>query len=128
MLNAVRMLLRSFFGANVFSLVAIFIRSFCTSCRMTKNSLMFKHQLLFLAVVAHLITVHYQLPKSQIRPSCKYSMGDLHPVYAYPCCLQTTVASGLPQKSSHTVPQTLLTHTSTLPSYWEVPPTSRTSP
>ena len=30
---------------------------------------------------------------------------------------------------SHTVPQTLLLmHTSTLPSYWEVPPTSRTSP
>ena len=25
------------FGANVFSLVAIFIRSFCTLCRMTKN-------------------------------------------------------------------------------------------
>ena len=51
-----------------------------------------------------------------------------HPVVAYPSCLQTTVASGLLQLLWHTVPQALLMHTSTLPSYWEVPPTSWTSP
>ena len=55
-------------------------------------------------------------------------LGCLHPVYAYPSCLQTTVASVLSQESSHTVPHWSLMHTSTLPSYWLEPPTRRTSP
>ena len=55
-------------------------------------------------------------------------LGCLHPVYAYPSCLQTTVASVLSHKSSHTVPHWSLMHTSTLPSYWLEPPTRRTSP
>ena len=42
--------------------------------------------------------------------------------------MQTTVASLLSHMSSHTVPHVALMHTSTLPSYWVVPPTSRTSP
>ena len=46
----------------------------------------------------------------------------------YPNCLQTTVASVLSHKSSHTVPHWSLMHTSTLPSYWLEPPTRRTSP
>ena len=58
----------------------------------------------------------------------RQSSRDVHPVVAYPSCLQTTVASALFQRSSHTVPQALLMHTSTLPSYWVVPPTSWTSP
>ena len=53
---------------------------------------------------------------------------DLLAVYAYPSCLQTTVASMLSQESSHTVPHWSLMHTSTLPSYWLEPPTRRTSP
>ena len=50
------------------------------------------------------------------------------PVYAYPSCLQTTVASVVSQRSSHTVPHWLLMHTSTLPSYWLEPPTRRMLP
>ena len=42
----------------------------------------------------------------------------------YPSCLQTTVASEVPQKSSHTVPQLWLRHSSTRPSVGAVPPTS----
>ena len=53
---------------------------------------------------------------------------SLLPVYAYPSCLQTTVASVVSQESSHTVPHWSLMHTSTLPSYWLEPPTRRTSP
>lgn len=45
-----------------------------------------------------------------------------------PSCLHTTLASGVPQRSSHTVPQVLLMQTSTRPSLAEVPPISLTSP
>ena len=38
------------------------------------------------------------------------------PVVEYPSCLQATVASGVPQKSSQTVPQALLLQISTRPS------------
>ena len=43
----------------------------------------------------------------------------------YPNCLQTTCASAVSHESSHTVPQLLLKHTSTLPSYMFDPPTRR---
>jgi len=42
--------------------------------------------------------------------------------------LQMTVASELSHELSHTVPQVLLMHTSTLPSYRVAPPTSRMLP
>ena len=42
----------------------------------------------------------------------------------YPSCLQTTVASEVPHKSSHTVPQLWFLHNSTRPSVGAVPPTS----
>lgn len=48
------------------------------------------------------------------------------PVVEIPSCLQTTIASALLQKSSHTLPHWLLTHTSTLPSKSYVPDASRT--
>ena len=50
------------------------------------------------------------------------------PVVEYPSCRQTTVASVLPQPSSHTVPHTLFIQISTLPSLGTPPPTSRMSP
>ena len=43
-------------------------------------------------------------------------------------CLQTTRASLTSQESSHTVPQVLLKQTSTRPSVWTSPSTSRTAP
>ena len=46
----------------------------------------------------------------------------------YPSCLHTTVASRKSQPSSHTVPNDPLTHTSTLPSRYEFPPTNLTEP
>ena len=46
----------------------------------------------------------------------------------YPVCLQTTSASLLSQKSSHTVPYIPLIHISTLPSELVDPSTSRISP
>ena len=63
-------------------------------------------------------------------PGCRHTtmVHNSHPVIVDPSCLQTTEASGLLQLLWHTVPQPLLMHTSTLPSYWEVPPTSWTSP
>ena len=45
-----------------------------------------------------------------------------------PSCLQTTCASAEPQRSSHTVPHTPLTQTSTQPSLEKEPPTSLTDP
>ena len=45
-----------------------------------------------------------------------------------PSCLQTTLASGAPHKSSHTVPQTLPLQNSTRPSLTLAPPTSLKSP
>lgn len=45
-----------------------------------------------------------------------------------PSCLQTTVASGVPQKSSHTVPQVKFKQTSTRPSVRLLPPISLMSP
>ena len=55
-------------------------------------------------------------------------MGVCSPAVGNPSCLQTTRASTSPQKSSHTVPQVLLKHTSTRPSSSVRPPTSLTSP
>ena len=60
---------------------------------------------------------------------CSYSMlfDDYHynlPVALNPSCLQATVASSVPQRSSHTVPQTLLLQTSTRPSLAFRPPRS----
>ena len=46
----------------------------------------------------------------------------------FPVCLQTTSASLLFQKSSHTVPHSSKIHISTLPSELSDPSTSRTSP
>ena len=45
-----------------------------------------------------------------------------------PSCLHTTLASGGPQRSSHTVPQVLPMQNSTRPSLAELPPISLTSP
>ena len=45
-----------------------------------------------------------------------------------PACLQATLASGWPQKSSQTVPHCWLLHTSTRPSLSAVPPTSLSAP
>lgn len=50
------------------------------------------------------------------------------PVSENPACLQATEASTVPQESSHTVPQSLFTQTSTRPSVETLPPTRRTSP
>ena len=52
----------------------------------------------------------------------------LLPVSEYPSCLQTTLASGVPQKSSQTVPQLLFKQTSTRPSKLVLPPINLTSP
>ena len=52
---------------------------------------------------------------------CSLALGN-------PNCLQTTRAFLLSQKSSHTVPQVLLKHTSTRPSSSVRPPTSLTVP
>ena len=49
------------------------------------------------------------------------------PVSEYPSCLQTTLASGVPQASSQTVPQLLFKHTSIRPSKLLLPPIRRTS-
>ena len=63
-----------------------------------------------------------------------YSIKALYPVCnsilcsEYPSCLQATAASTVPQKSSQTVPHTRFKQTSTLPSYWLVPPTNLISP
>ncbi len=46
------------------------------------------------------------------------------PVVENPNCPQTTCASGVPQKSSHTVPHTPLRQTSTRPSFNDCPFTS----
>ena len=46
----------------------------------------------------------------------------------YPSCLQTTLASNLSQRSSHTVPYIPLTHISTVPSPLTELPTRRTLP
>ena len=46
----------------------------------------------------------------------------------YPSCLQTTRASGVPQKSSHTVPHWELRQISTLPWVSEDPPTNLIAP
>ena len=53
---------------------------------------------------------------------------DCSPVLGNPSCLQTTSASLKSQKSSHTLPQELLKHTSTRPSCSVRPSTNLTSP
>lgn len=50
------------------------------------------------------------------------------PLVEYPSCKHTTLASVLPQTSSHTVPHWLFTQISTLPSFSMLPPTSRSLP
>lgn len=50
------------------------------------------------------------------------------PAQANPSCLQTTALSRLSKESSQTVPHTFSWQTSTRPSYWFLPSTSRTSP
>ena len=52
----------------------------------------------------------------------------LSPCAPNPSCLQTTRASLVPQRSSHTVPHSLSIQTSTLPSVSFDPPTSLISP
>ena len=52
----------------------------------------------------------------------------LSPCASNPSCLQTTRASLVPQRSSHTVPHSLSIQTSTLPSVSFDPPTSLISP
>ena len=54
--------------------------------------------------------------------------ADYWPCGVYPSCLHTTWASRLSQRSSHTVPHTPPTHTSTLPSLAVRPPSRRRSP
>ena len=60
----------------------------------------------------------------------QYNCRDKHDSLSgkYPSCLQTTMASGWPNRSSHTVPQTPPTHISRRPSISETPPTRRSSP
>ena len=53
---------------------------------------------------------------------------SFRPWLEYPSCLHTTVASSLLQPSSHTVPHSLFIQISTLPSFWMLPPTSRSLP
>ena len=50
------------------------------------------------------------------------------PLVEYPSCRHTTVASVLPQESSHTVPHSLFMQISTLPSLAMLPPASRSWP
>ena len=52
----------------------------------------------------------------------------LVPLGEKPSCLQTTMASGAFQRSSHTVPYTSLLQSSTRPSRDEEPPTSLIRP
>ena len=59
---------------------------------------------------------------------CKYVRTSVWPWVEYPSCRQTTVASVLLHKSSHTVPHTLFIQISTLPSFGMLPPASRNSP
>ena len=59
--------------------------------------------------------------------ACKL-MQATKPWVEYPSCRHTTVASELPQESSHTVPHSLSMHTSTLPSFARLRPTSRSWP
>ena len=58
---------------------------------------------------------------------CTYAHMTV-PVGENPSCLHTTLASAVPQKSSHTVPHVLLMQTSTRPSLGVGPLTSLTSP
>lgn len=53
---------------------------------------------------------------------------DFSPVVENPSCLHTTVASGVPQASSQTVPHWLLLQTSTRPSSGVFPLASRMAP
>lgn len=64
--------------------------------------------------------VYHRLVKPAKIASCKYLIVEL-PVVDIPSCLHTTIASVLLQKSSHTLPHWLITHTSTLPSKSYVP-------
>ena len=52
----------------------------------------------------------------------------VRPWVGYPSCRHTTVASELPQESSHTVPHSLFMQISTLPSFALLPPASRSWP
>ena len=60
--------------------------------------------------------------------SCLMHMIVVFSPSTSPSCLHTTLASMLSQKSSHTVPQWLLMHTSTRPSLGKNPPARRTDP
>ena len=65
---------------------------------------------------------------SEISNACDcWDVLDCSPLLGNPNCLQTTSASLLSQRSSHTLPQELLKHTSTRPSRSVRPPTSLTS-
>ena len=57
--------------------------------------------------------------------ACVLAMGF---IVENPSCLHTTLASGVPQKSSHTVPHVLALQISTRPSFGPLPPTNRRSP
>ena len=61
-------------------------------------------------------------------PYIVYKLLNFPPVRWYPSCTQATPASTALQKSSQTVPQAWLSHTSTRPSRAVLPPTSRMSP
>lgn len=56
-----------------------------------------------------------------------YTISNI-PMFENPSCLQTTEASLLSHKSSHTVPHNPPKQISTLPSYTLAPSTNRTSP
>ena len=63
-----------------------------------------------------------------IRNILSYIKCACSPWLEYPSCRHTTVASALPQESSHTVPHKLSTQISTLPSFVMLPPASRSWP
>ena len=75
----------------------------------------------------YIIVPSHTLQKYSVQQAPNMLAAHL-PSVAKPSSLHTTLASGGPQSSSHTVPQTPSRHTSTLPSRSVVPFTSRTDP
>ena len=83
-----------------------------------------------------LATPNRNIGRSKSNSTCSNSIWSIHyfsltgcnsPNVGSPSCLQTTLASVMSHKSSHTVPQILLLHISTRP-LMLVPPTSLMSP
>ena len=97
----------------------------------------FPHQMQHNIVPVHLFRNKKQVWISDTEKLCmsgsgftvgEGSMPGNSPSGRNPSCLQTTDASLLSQRSSHTVPHTLPKQISTLPSISVWPPTRRTSP